>query len=99
MSEEEVWQALRTVREPEVGADIVGLGLVYGVEATRERVVVRVTMTSHRAPAGVIIDMIERAVWRPGGPAVDVEIVWEPRWGPSRISPEALRALGRPVFR
>jgi metal-sulfur cluster biosynthetic enzyme len=99
VTEQQAWNALRGVREPEIGADIVSLGLVYGVEASADRVLVRMTMTSRRAPAAVIIDMVEEALWRPGGPAVDVEIVWEPRWGPDRISPEALRSLGRPVFR
>jgi metal-sulfur cluster biosynthetic enzyme len=99
VTEDQVWDALRGVREPEIGADIVSLGLVYGVEASAERVVVCMTMTSRRAPAAVIIDMVEEALWRPGGPVVDVDVVWEPRWGPSRISPEALTALSRPVFR
>jgi metal-sulfur cluster biosynthetic enzyme len=99
VTEDQVWDALRTVREPEIGSDIVGLGLVYGVEASPERVAVRMTMASRRAPAAVIIDMVEEALWRPGGPAVDVEVVWEPRWDPSRITPEAMRALSRPVFR
>lgn len=99
MTEEQAWEALRGVREPEIGADIVGLGLVYAVEASAERVLVRMTMVSKRAPAAVIIDLVEEALWRPGGPAVDVELVWEPRWGPSRISPEALKTLSRPVFR
>lgn len=99
MTEEQVWDALRGVREPEIGADIVGLGLVYGVEASTDRVVVRMTMTSHRAPAAVIVDLVEEALWRPGGPAVDVEIVWEPRWTPSRISAAVLKTLTRPVFR
>lgn len=94
-----MWAALRTVREPEVGADIVALGLVYGVEVTAQRVLVRMTMTSRRAPQAVIVDAVENAVWMPGGPAVDIEVVWEPRWDSSRISPEAMRALGRPVFR
>jgi metal-sulfur cluster biosynthetic enzyme len=99
VTEQQAWDALRGVREPEIGADIVSLGLVYGVEASADRILVRMTMTSRRAPAAVIIDMVEQALWRPGGPAVDVEVVWEPRWGPSRISPEALASLGRPVFR
>jgi metal-sulfur cluster biosynthetic enzyme len=99
VSEEQVWEALRGVREPEIGADIVSLGLVYGVEVTPARVVVRMTMTSRRASVGVIIDMVEEALWRPGGPTVDVDVVWEPRWGPSSISSEALRNLSRPVFR
>lgn len=99
MTVDQVWNALRGVREPEIGSDIVSLGLVYGVEASPERIVVRMTMTSRRAPVAVIIDMVEQALWRPGGPSVDIEIVWEPRWGPSRISPEGLKALSRPVFR
>lgn len=99
MTVDQVWDALRGVREPEIGADIVSLGLVYDVAASAERVLVRMTMTSRRAPAAVVIDMVEAVLWRPGGPAVDVELVWEPRWGPSRIDPDALKALSRPVFR
>lgn len=99
MTEEMVWAALSRVREPEIGADIVGLGLVYDVEVVPGRIAVRMTMTSRRAPAGVIIDMVEEALWRPGGPQVDVEVVWEPRWDPRRISPEAMAGLSRPVFR
>lgn len=99
MTEAEVWECLRGVREPEVGADIVSLGLVYGVEAGPDGIRIRMTMTSRRAPAGVIVDLVEEAVWRPGGPPVDVEVVWEPRWNSAMVSPEALKSLGRPVFR
>lgn len=99
MTEEQVWAALATVREPEIGADIVGLGLVYGVEVEESAIRIRMTMTSRRAPIGVILDLVEEAVWRPGGPAVDVEVVWEPRWGSASVSPEAMRRLSRPVFR
>ncbi len=99
MTEAEVWESLRRVREPDIGADIVSLGLVYGVEASEEGVRIRMTMTSRKAQTGVILDMVEHAVWRPGGPPVDVEVVWQPRWDSSRVSPEAMRRLGRPVFR
>lgn len=99
MTEHEVWDALATVCEPEIGADIVSLGLVYGVTVAADGIRIRMTMTSRRAPVGVVIDLVEQAVWRPGGPPVDVEVVWEPRWGSANVRPEAMGRLSRPVFR
>lgn len=99
MRVDEVVERLRTVREPEIGPDIVALGLVREVVADPDRVLVRLVMVSSRSPAALITDAVEAAVWRPGGPAVDVEVVREPRWSPRDASPEALAALARPVFR
>ncbi|MFN8122933.1 MAG: iron-sulfur cluster assembly protein [Thermoleophilia bacterium] len=99
MHVDEVMERLRAVREPEIGAGIVDLGLVREVVAGPERVVVRIAMVSRRSPVPLITDAVECAVWRPGGPQVDVEVVWEPRWDPRHATPEALAALARPVFR
>jgi metal-sulfur cluster biosynthetic enzyme/Fe-S cluster assembly iron-binding protein IscA len=95
--DEQVRQALRAVIDPEIGINIVDLGLVYGVRASGRDVHVTMTMTT---PACPLSDHIKAEVQRtvtanfPGTRSVDVEIVWEPRWTPDAISAEAKRALG-----
>jgi metal-sulfur cluster biosynthetic enzyme len=93
-TDEIVWEALRSVDDPEVGMNIVDLGLVYGVQVEGSDVGVRLTMTSPACPLGeVICESAERAIRAaaPGAASVDVALVWEPPWTPDRMS-EAARA-------
>ena len=97
MTEPEAWEALGGVVDPELGIDIVELGLVYAVEIERERIGVTMTLTTAGCPLhDVIVGGVERALTRPGGPRVDVEVVWDPPWDPSRIGTRGLRGLGAP---
>lgn len=89
--------ALSSVVDPELGIDIVSLGLVY--EAARQGDCARVvlTMTSPACPLGeVIVEDARAAVAASvaGLRQVDVELVFEPRWTPERMSAEARRQLG-----
>ena len=88
--------ALRQVIDPEIGLDIVSLGLVYGIEVTGSRVRVDLTMTTPACPLGEHIanDARVRIMAVDGVTQVDVELVWEPRWTPERMSKEAKEALG-----
>lgn len=93
----EILRALRAVIDPEVGIDVVSLGLVY--EATREgdRARVVMTMTTPACPLGeVIVDDARTAVESlvPGIRHADIELVFEPAWTPERMSPEARAQLG-----
>lgn len=93
-----VYDALRSVIDPEVGIDIVNLGLVYGVEIRGGDVSVTMTMTTSACPLHAYItgqakEAIERVV--PGTGSVEVEMVWDPPWDPEMMSAEARRALGR----
>ena len=88
-----VWEALRTVMDPEVGESVVDLGLVYRVECAPARVDVDLTMTSPACPlAGSIAEDAERAIRGacPEAREVHVEIVYDPPWTPERMS-EAVR--------
>ncbi|MGE5097297.1 MAG: metal-sulfur cluster assembly factor [Betaproteobacteria bacterium] len=89
-------EALGRVIDPEMALDILSLGLVYGVDATRERVKVRLTMTSAACPMGeLIVADIEDALREALGPvAIEVEMCWDPPWSPERMSPEARSAMG-----
>lgn len=82
-----VWKALATVIDPEIGLDVVTVGLVYEVECIENAVRVRFTLTTPACPLeGVITRGIEQAVAAvPGVDHVFAELVWEPRWHPGMI--------------
>lgn len=95
--EAEIREALRAVMDPEAGMNVVDLGLVYGIEATAERVVVSMTMTSPACPMGeMITDEARAAVRDVVGPEVEVDIrlVWDPPWSPEMMSDQARRRFG-----
>ena len=97
MTEREVWEGLAEVVDPELGIDIVELGLIYGVEVSPSVVSVRMTLTTPGCPLhDVIVTGVERALHRDGGPRVDVEVVFDPPWSPGRIGAAGLGALGAP---
>lgn len=94
---EAVMQALRQVIDPEIGLDIVTLGLVYGVEGLEEGdVTVRMTMTSQGCPmTGIILGGAQDAVAGvPGVRSATMDLVWEPAWTPERIEESGRKVLG-----
>ncbi len=88
--------ALRQVLDPELGVNIVDLGLVYGVARSDDHVHVRVTMTSPACPLTEMLEDDITAALRalPGISAVEIEWVWEPAWDPSMMSIAARAVLG-----
>jgi metal-sulfur cluster biosynthetic enzyme len=93
-TDDDVWAALRTVNDPEVGMNLVDLGLVYRVEVQGPDVRVDLTMTSPACPLGdAIVDNAVAAIRAaaPGAEKVDIALVWDPPWTPDRMS-EAARA-------
>lgn len=96
MTENEIRDALRSVIDPELGINIVDLGLVYGVTVEGPRVRVDMTMTTPACPLGDYLrDLVEAGVKRriPGVERVDVELVWDPPWNPDMMSDAARRQL------
>jgi len=94
---ERVASALAAVIDPEMALGILGLGLVYGVSADDDAVRVRMTMTSAACPVieHIVADVEEALHPIAGdGRAVEVDVVWEPPWDPSRMSPSARYAMG-----
>lgn len=93
----EVEEALREVNDPELGVNIVDLGLVYGIEIRDTGVHVELTMTSRACPLGNhILVEAEAAVRRhlPSARNVEVRLVWDPPWSRERMTPAAKLLLG-----
>jgi metal-sulfur cluster biosynthetic enzyme len=93
---EEVVEALRQVEDPELGMDIVDLGLMYDVEVDGSKVKVIYSLTSMGCPVGPMIDEqigeVTRAV--PGVEEVETELTWDPPWSPEKMSDDAKFILG-----
>lgn len=95
--ESRVRDALRKIVDPEVGIDIVELGLVYSIETTPGRVRVDMTMTTPSCPSGPQLrDEAAHAIRMalPEAREIDVRLVWEPLWTPDRMSASAKKRLG-----
>src|SRR5699024_11200100 len=96
---ENIMGALENVIDPELGIDIVNLGLVYGVDLDDEgNCTVTVTLTSMVGPLAVNIEQDVRLVLAdiPDINDIDVELVWEPPWGKHKMSRSAKDGLGFP---
>ncbi|KOO49567.1 metal-sulfur cluster assembly factor [Viridibacillus sp. FSL E2-0187] len=94
---ESIYGALENVIDPELGIDIVNLGLVYEVDLSEEGLcVVTMTLTSMGCPLGpVIVDQIRTALFElPEIKEVTVDIVWNPPWNKDNMSRYAKIALG-----
>lgn len=88
---------LRGVIDPEVGMNIVDLGLVYGVEISANRLHVDLTMTTPACPMGeMILDDAQQALAAlvPTSVEIDLNLVWDPPWSPDKMSEHAREHFG-----
>ena len=95
-SREEVIDALRAVEDPELGMDIVELGLLYDVEVEGPKVHVTYSLTSMGCPVGPMIEqqMLEVVGGLEGVENAEAELTWEPPWSPEKMSDDAKFILG-----
>jgi metal-sulfur cluster biosynthetic enzyme len=102
LTDELVRSALKNVIDPEIGLDIVNLGLVYHVDIMEEGkwIQVDMTLTTPACPAGPqILDQAKREVMGLNAvytqiQDVKINLVWTPFWNPSMMSQEARDELG-----
>lgn len=99
--EDRVWQALKSVYDPEIPVDIVNLGLVYDCVLTETEdklfdVVIKMTLTAPGCGMGPAIaaDAEGRVASLPGVASAIVELVWDPAWTQDMVSEEGRMILG-----
>lgn len=100
-TEEQVWEQLRTCYDPEIPVNIVDLGLIYDMTMSplpdgKSRVDVAMTLTAMGCGMGPTIaaDAEAKILSLPGVEEASVRVVWDPPWGPERISEEGKKTLG-----
>jgi metal-sulfur cluster biosynthetic enzyme len=93
---EEVIEALRIVEDPELGMDIVELGLLYDVAVDGSKVHVTYSLTSMGCPVGPMLEqqITEAVAEMPGVDDVESELTWDPPWTPEKMSDDAKFILG-----
>lgn len=97
MTSETVRKALRQVKDPELGLNIIDIGLVYDVDVSDEGSVhIKMTLTSPGCPAGpeIMGDAKQTVEALEGVTAVEVELVWEPYWTPEKMDPRVKAFMG-----
>ncbi len=94
-STSDVIEALRSCKDPELDADIVSIGLIYGVSIDDGKVKLTITMTSPMCPVTSLIlaDAQLRVEAVPGVREVDVDLVWDPLWSPEMMAEDLRYSL------
>ena len=96
VTKDDVFEALHQVEDPELGMDIVELGLLYDAEIEGPKVKVIHSLTSMGCSAGPMIqeDIHRVTAELPGVDDVEIELTWDPPWTPERMSEDAKFILG-----
>jgi metal-sulfur cluster biosynthetic enzyme len=96
LAKEDVLEALKSVIDPELGINIVDLGLVYDVDISDGNVHVTYTLTTMGCPIGPLVEaqMHQLVDPMPGIDSFEAEMVLRPPWSPEMMSEEAKEALG-----
>lgn len=96
VTEKQVQDALKGVKDPELGLDLVVLGLVYDIEIDEDDVKATISLTSPMCPvAGQIVDDAREAIAGVEGVgSAEVELTFDPPWTPERMAPLVRSSLG-----
>jgi metal-sulfur cluster biosynthetic enzyme len=95
--DEEVATCLREVLDPEIGLNVVDLGLIYLAHRTPWSIEVELTLTSRACPLGdlVVTEVQERLAAAFPGVEQNVQLVWSPSWSPDLITDRGYELMGR----
>ncbi len=92
-----IMEALKGVIDPEIGLDVVSLGLVYDVDVPENgEIKIKMTMTTPGCPLAMMITTDAKNILETidGVKSADVELVWDPPWSPDMMDPEVRARLG-----
>lgn len=93
--EEKIYASLKNVVDPEIGFDVVSLGLIYGVLVDGTKAVVTMTLSTQACPLHeMMLEWVESAVLAVDGiDKCEINLVWEPAWNIEMASEEVKAAL------
>jgi metal-sulfur cluster biosynthetic enzyme len=93
VTEDQVREVLRSVVDPEIGLDMVSLGLLYGVKVEGPKVQVTMTLTTPACPVGpMFVNAVHQAVMAvPGVSDCDVELTFSPPWDPRTMASDEVK--------
>ena len=101
VDEDVVWTILKTCYDPEIPVNIVDLGLIYSLDMKRtdgggKRVEVKMTLTAQGCGMGpsIAADARQKILSLEGIQEAQVDVVWDPPWGPQMITPDGRKKLG-----
>jgi metal-sulfur cluster biosynthetic enzyme len=96
VTEKDIRTALKGVKDPELGLDLIVLGLIYDIEVEGDHVDAIMSLTSPMCPvAGQIVEDVKTAIEGVEGiESAEVELTFDPPWTPERISPLIRASLG-----
>jgi len=96
ITKDKVTSCLQNVIDPELGINVVDLGLIYNVLIDANKISVDMTLTTPGCPmAGTLVGSVEQAIRETFEEAdVEVSLVWDPPWSPDRLSDAAKEQLG-----
>lgn len=95
--EQRIYTALQSVIDPEVGENLIDLGLIYGIQILNNIAKVTFSMTSQACPMSeMVIENIHDTVSKvlADNTALELDLVWEPEWEPTMMSEQAKQRLG-----
>jgi metal-sulfur cluster biosynthetic enzyme len=97
-TQDEIYDVLRTCYDPEIPVNIVDLGLIYEVQVAEQKIDIKMTLTARGCGMGgyIAAEAEQKLLELPDVEEAKVEVVWDPPWDPSMISPEARKTLGMP---
>jgi metal-sulfur cluster biosynthetic enzyme len=95
VTKKKIIEALEKAIDPELGLNVVDLGLIYDIKVENEKVSVKMTLTSPFCPMSqFLVSEVENKIKEIGVKDVKVEVVFEPPWTPERMSKKAKKLLG-----
>lgn len=95
VTEEQILEALTNVYDPDIGIDVVSLGLIYEIKITKEETKVIFTLTFPGCPyADFLYNEIKETIEKiPGINKVNIELTFNPPWTPDKVDPDVRAAL------
>jgi FeS assembly SUF system protein len=96
VSKEDVMKVLKECYDPEIGISLVDLGLIYDVKVDKDKVRIKMTLTTPGCPMHSMMaeDVKEKVSKIKGVKSVNIDLVFDPPWTPDKMSEEAKKMLG-----